>query len=299
MAPSIQVLDLEFQGIPQAIASFLVRGPAGSVLVETGPMSTLGVLRRRLAAAGIAEEEIGQVLVTHIHLDHSGAAGWWAQRGATVYVHPRGAPHLVDPARLLSSAERIYGDRMDALWGKTVAAPAERVIAIEDGAEVMAGGLTFRALATPGHAWHHHAWWLDGALFAGDAAGIRIPGCGWLDLPAPPPEFELEVWRETLDRLRKAAPDALYRTHFGASSEIAAELDRFEEMLNDGARFIRRLVESGVERDEMVERYLLRVRDLAAAAGVGDEVARAYEVANPRQMSVDGILRYWRKKLQD
>jgi glyoxylase-like metal-dependent hydrolase (beta-lactamase superfamily II) len=239
----IETLDLEFGGLAEVIAAFLVFGQEGPVLVETGPGSTLPHLLDRLAEHGVEPEEIRHVLVTHIHLDHAGAAGWWAQRGAHVYVHEVGAPHLIDPTKLLASAGRIYGDRMDSLWGETLPAPAERVVAVEDGAVIEAAGLRIGAISTPGHAWHHHVFRLDDVAFVGDAAGIRIGDRTWIDIPAPPPEFE-----EGLDR--------------------ASMSDRFADLM----------------------------RRRAEALGVDAGAFRAYELANPRTMSVDGIARYWRKR---
>ena len=108
----IEAIDLNFLGAAHAIAAYLVRGPEGNVLVETGPGSTLPALQAGLAARGLSAADIGDVLLTHIHLDHAGAAGWWARQGANIFVHHLGAPHLIDPARLLNSAARVYGDQM-------------------------------------------------------------------------------------------------------------------------------------------------------------------------------------------
>ena len=199
--PAIHTLDLLFQNVPQAIAAYLVIGPEGPLLVETGPGSTLQNLKAQLGRHGLAPQDIGQVLVTHIHLDHAGAAGWWGQQGAQIYVHHVGAPHLIDPSRLLASAARIYGDQMDTLWGPMLPTPAEKVTAVYDGDIIQAGGLEFLALDTPGHARHHHVYRLGNLAFTGDAAGIQLPDSRLIDLPAPPPEFELEVWQQTIDRL--------------------------------------------------------------------------------------------------
>ena len=128
----IHTLDLHFQRQPNTIASFLVIGPSGPVLVETGPMSTLATLREQLASLGYRPADIRHVLVTHIHLDHAGAAGWWAQQGATVYVHPFGAPHLVDPSKLIASATRIYQDELETLWGEIVPAEPFRFVLVID-----------------------------------------------------------------------------------------------------------------------------------------------------------------------
>lgn len=292
----IDVLDLEFQGTPHVIASFLVHGPDGPVLVETGPASTLETLLSHLSRRGIEPGDVRDVLVTHVHLDHAGCAGWWARKGARVWVHEVGAPHIVDPATLLRSATRIYGDRMDTLWGEVLPAPAPNVIAVADGDTIDAGGLRFTAVATPGHAWHHHVFTIDGVAFAGDAAGIQLPDNRWIDLPAPPPEFDLGAWQTSLRRLRGLGLKTLYRTHFGASSNVAAELTQFEDVLIRAAESIRAMQRAGTDRDAMIEPFSELMRDWAIELDTSEADTRAYELANPRVMSVDGIARYWRKR---
>ncbi len=294
----IHTLDLDFEGTPQTIASYLVRGGDGPVLVETGPASTLPTLVARLAGHGVRPEEVRHVLVTHIHLDHAGAAGWWARQGATVYVHPRGAPHLIDPSRLLSSAERIYGDRMESLWGEVLPAPAQRVVAVADGERIAAAGLEFVALDTPGHARHHHVYRLGEVAFTGDAAGIRLPGNRWVDLPAPPPEFDLEAWQATLERLRAGRFETIYPTHFGPTTAVDEQLSALARRLEEAAGLVKAMLDEGIARPAMVERFSGWVAERAIAAGVSPDVLRAYEVANPRHMSVDGIARYWRHRLE-
>ena len=207
----IETLDLDFGRTPETIASFLVFGPDGPVLVESGPASTLPNLLTRLQEHGVTPADVRHVLVTHIHLDHAGAAGWWAQQGATVYVHPNGARHLIDPSKLLASAERIYQERMDELWGRTVPAPEDRVVIVEGDTTIEAAGLEFVAIDTPGHARHHHVYRLGDVAFTGDAAGVRLGERHWIDLPGPPPEFDLEAWKETLNRLRGEGFAAIVR----------------------------------------------------------------------------------------
>jgi glyoxylase-like metal-dependent hydrolase (beta-lactamase superfamily II) len=292
----IETIDLEFQGTPHAVAAFLVEGPAGVVLIETGPSTTLPTLLARMKERGIMPSDVRDVLLTHIHLDHAGAAGWWAQQGSRIHVHPLGAPHVVDPARLLSSATRIYGDQMETLWGDVLPAPADRVVEVKDGEVIEVAGLEITAVDTPGHAWHHHVFRIDDVAFAGDVAGIMLMGKRWIDVPAPPPEFDLEQWRKSIARLRGLGLGTLYRTHFGASSDVDVELARFEEVLLQGSTWIREMMEHGFERERMIEEFEARMRDWATRTGTGEEDARAYEVANPRYMSVDGIARYWRKK---
>ncbi|HEX6383748.1 MAG TPA: MBL fold metallo-hydrolase [Anaerolineae bacterium] len=294
--PTIHTLDLHFQGVHHAIAAYLVIGPDGPVLVETGPGSTLATLKAQLDHYGYSPQDISHVLVTHIHLDHAGAAGWWSQQGAQVYVHHVGAPHLIDPSRLLASATRIYGDQMDTLWGETLPAPAEQVTVVHDGDIVRAGGLEFVALDTPGHARHHHAYQLRNIAFTGDAAGIQLPDSALIDLPAPPPEFELEVWQETVDRLLASRFTAIYPTHFGLLSNVQDHLQRFKVLMQEAARFVYELMETGLERNDIVAEYTQWSHQRAQALGVPSEVVHQYETANPLYMSVDGIMRYWRKR---
>ncbi len=294
----IETIDLEFQETPHAIAAYLVFGPEAPVLVETGPSSTLPTLLARLAEHGVRPEDVGDVLVTHIHLDHAGAAGWWASQGARVYVHSNGAPHLIDPTKLLASASRIYGDQMETMWGEILPAPADRVVAVHDGEPIRAGGLTLTALDTPGHASHHHVYRLGDVAFTGDAAGIRLPGSRWIDLPAPPPEFDLDAWKSTLARLRREKLSVIYPTHFGPTAAVDEQLDGLESSLEAAVSLIRDLLEEGLDRSPMIDRFRDWIRARAAAVGVDRELIAAYEVPNPRGMSVDGIVRYWRRRLQ-
>ncbi len=296
--PTIVPLDLEFKNLPQTIASYLVAGPEGPVLVETGPASTLPNLRARLAQYRLQLANIKHVLVTHIHLDHSGAAGWLARQGAQIYVHHVGAPHLVDPSRLLKSASRIYGDDMDTLWGKTIAAPEDKVTPLEDNEEFEVAGLQFTALNTPGHAWHHMTYRLGDVAFTGDAAGVRIHGKDLVDLPAPPPEFKLEVWDKTIDRLLDENFAAIYPTHFGRSDNPENQLTDLRQLLHQAAEFVYIHMKEGMNRDQILRLYIDMMDNRARAAGLSDFAIRQYDAANPLFMSVDGIMRYWTRKAE-
>lgn len=293
---NVHTIDLQFQSVPQTIAAYLVVGPEGPVLVETGPMSTLPVLRQALAQLGYEPADIHHVLVTHIHLDHAGAAGWWAQQGAQVYVHYFGAKHLIDPSRLWSSALRIYGDRMVPLWGSMEPAPAEKVTAVSDNDTIHAAGLTFTALETPGHARHHHVWQLTDIAFTGDAAGIRLPDTTFIDMPAPPPEFDRETWLETLDRIAAHNFRAIYPTHFGRLDDPPQQLDGLRSLMDEATQFVRRQLAADVPRDDMVSNYREWITARARAAGLSDTAVHQYETANPWYMSVDGMRRYWQNR---
>ncbi len=292
---NIHTLDLNFQGRPQTIASYLLVAAGGPVLVETGPGSTFEILKQQLAAHGFSPGDIGHVLVTHIHLDHAGAAGLLAQQGAQLYVHHVGAPHLIDPSRLVSSAGRIYGHKMDTLWGQIVPAPPERVTAVYDGDIIEVEGLRFQALDTPGHAGHHHVFVLDDLAFTGDALGVRLPKTGFIDIPAPPPEFNLETWRQTLARLRGCNFKAIYPTHYGRVDDWRAHLEIFSGLLEETAVFVREQLEAGAGRDEILRHYRRWEWARAQQVHLPESDFNRYDVVNPFYMSVDGIIRYWQK----
>lgn len=296
--PTIHTIDLKFMHTPQVTAAYVVIGPDGPVLVETGPGSTIDHLVAGLDALGLKPGDIGHLLVTHIHLDHAGAAGWWAQQGAHVYVHQRGARHLIDPARLLASAGRIYGDQMDAMWGPMLPVPEAQLTALYDGDVVQAAGLEFVALETPGHARHHHAYKLGDIIFAGDVAAIRTPGSDLISVPAPPPEFELQAWQASVDRLLAEEFSALYPTHFGKIDDGREHLQALRPLLAEQAHFIHNQMLAGASREQIVDRFVERDRQRAMAGGVSAAQWQQFSVVNPLYMSVDGMMRYWRKKAE-
>jgi glyoxylase-like metal-dependent hydrolase (beta-lactamase superfamily II) len=296
MPPPIHTLDLFFQGRPRGIASFLVIGPGGPVLVESGPGSTLPALERALAEHGLAPADVRHVLLTHIHLDHAGAAGWWARQGAMVYVHQIGAPHLIDPARLLSSAQRIYGDQMEALWGELLPAPAECVRALGDGDVVEAAGLRFTAHDTPGHARHHLVYQLDDIAFAGDLGGIRMGGSDYIRAPTPPPEFDLEAWLASIERMRALDFQRLYLTHFGPLDEVAEHWKRVSALVAEYAERVRAGLAAGQDREAIVAGFETWERDRLQALTVDPALWPTLTGLGPIGMSVDGILRYWHKR---
>jgi glyoxylase-like metal-dependent hydrolase (beta-lactamase superfamily II) len=291
----IYTLDLEFQGVPQTIAAFLVEGPGGHILVECGPGSTLPALKAQLAEHGLSPADIDAVIVTHIHFDHAGSAGWWTHQGVPLYVHHLGAPHLIDPSRLLASASRIYGDQMESLWGDIVAADADKVISLYDGDVIVAGGLTFTAMETQGHARHHHTIVVENIAFTGDAAGIEI-GDGWVDIPAPPPEFDLETWRVTVRKLQQANFETLYATHFGEIQNPATHLEDFSAIMETVAAWIKQRMDEGFTRDSIVQLFREWKQNQAEHAGLSVQRYHQYEVANPHHMTVDGVMRYWSKR---
>ncbi len=294
----VHTIDLHFQQLSHAIASYLIEGENECFLIESGPASTLPQLLAGLREHGLQPSDIRHLLVTHIHLDHAGAAGWWAQQGARVYVHHVGTPHLVDPARLLNSAGRIYGDQLIPMWGEVLPAPAEQVTPLADGDAVVIDGIEITALDTPGHAWHHHVYAIGEVAFTGDAAGVRLPGGNWISVPAVPPEFAPEKWLESVDRLAAEGFRRLYPTHFGRLDDPPAHFAALRADLPQVTKLVGEALAGGAERDEIVRLYTVWCREQALAAGVSDVQFARYEAANPLYISVDGMIRYWRKRME-
>ncbi len=292
----VHTIDLMFQGAPQAIAAFLIEGPDGLALVETGPESTLETLVAGIETAGFAASDVADVLVTHIHLDHAGAAGWWAaNHGSRVHVHPRGARHLIDPSRLMESATTVYGDRMKTLWGGMTPAPEEKVHAVDDGGIVSAAGLQFEALDTPGHARHHHVWTVNGEAFAGDVAGARLPGWDFLSVTSAPPQFDLEAYEASIDRLLARNFEKLHLTHFGTVVDVGEHLEAYRHEVRSSAEFVRDRLNEGMDGDSLQVAYHAWNLERAFIAELPNEVWRQYDLANPAPMCADGLRLYWEK----
>ncbi len=291
----IITLDLDFQGKTQAIASYLIRYPDGAILIESGPGSTLTALERGLAAHGLAFKDVTHVLLTHIHLDHAGAAGWLSQQGAQVYVHPVGAPHLLNPEKLLASAGRIYGDQMQSLWGDFVPVQQDRLHIAHDGEEIAIGKLRFLPINTPGHAEHHYAYLFEDTCFTGDVGGVRIPGYQYLRLPMPPPELHFGKWRESLGRLRRYEFARIAPTHFGIYEDPEWQLRRLEMELDATEGWLEQNMPADPPIEELRQRFADWMSQQGREQGLSPEAVRAYELANPPGMSADGLQRYWRK----
>jgi len=295
MTTPIHTLDLRFQGCAQAIASYLIRHPGGAILIESGPGSTKNWLEARLAEHGLRTQDVTHVLLTHIHLDHAGAAGWLAGQGAMIHVHPVGAPHLLNPEKLLASATRIYGDQMESLWGEFLPVPEDKLVVLEDGDEVAVGGLRFTAVDTPGHAEHHHAYLFEDLCFSGDVGGVRIPGYPYLRAPMPPPELNLEKWHASIRRLQTLRFGRIAPTHFGIYNDPEWQFDILERALEDVSSWLEAVMPADPPIEELRARFTEWMDDEARAAGLDGDVLAAYALANPLGMSADGLQRYWRK----
>ncbi|MFN3337650.1 MAG: MBL fold metallo-hydrolase, partial [Thermomicrobium sp.] len=294
------VIDLEFQKVPQVIAAYVHVGEQGVTIVDTGPSSTIPTLLAGLAELDIPDEAVRQLVLTHIHLDHGGATGTLLSRftKARVYVHPVGAPHLIDPSRLVASAARIYGEQMEQLWGEVRPCPAERVMVLEDGKTIDLGWRRqLRALATPGHASHHHAFFdtETGFVFAGDVAGIRIGGQPFVFPPTPPPDLDLGQWRRSIERLRALRPARLYLGHFGTVQDWDWHFDDLLARLFLWAGWIGAQLELGADPAAIAERLkILTDEELRAVSGESASLPAYHWASGSYRMTVDGYVRYFR-----
>lgn len=291
----IHTIDLHFLDTEHTIASYLVDTGNGLALVESGPHSTFERLREGIAAYGANLSDIQYVLLSHIHLDHAGSAWALAEAGATIYVHPFGIPHLLDPSKLMRSAKRIYQEKMDELWGSMRCIEQDKLRPVEHGEKIKTGKIDWTAWHTPGHAVHHIAWQLDKVIFTGDVAGVRIDG-GIVVPPCPPPDINIEDWQESIQLLRAQRPELLYLTHFGAVSEVHEHLDELEERLLNWANWMRPHYLAGDAVESITPAFQRFVKEELENEGIKGKQFQKYEHANPAWMSVAGLLRYWRKK---
>ncbi len=292
---SIITLDLNFQGSPRAIAAYLIRHSQGAILIDCGPGTTIAALEAGLKANGLSSRDVTHVLLTHIHLDHAGSAGWWARQGAQIYVHAVGAPHLLNPEKLLASATRIYGEQMQALWGEFLPVPQNRLTIPQPDAEIVIGSLRVRPINTPGHAEHHFAYVFEDVLFSGDVGGVRIPGYKYLRVPMPPPELNFEEWRASLRRLRQEKVSRIGPTHFGLFNDPDWQLEAVEAGLADAERWMEDQMRGNPPIEQMRANFAAWMTQQGLRQGLAAEVVEAYDLANPTGMSADGLLRYWRK----
>lgn len=292
------LIDTQMHGLPGITGAFVLQGTDITALIETGPKSVVGNVVEALSSNGI--EQLDWILVTHIHLDHAGAAGTLAERfpSAKVGVHEIGAPHLVDPSKLWSSASRIYGDAMEKLWGGIDPIAEDRIHVVEDGETIDLGGITLKAIETPGHAYHHHAFLSsEGDLFAGDALGVRLPEVGVIRPATPPPEFHLVKAIESIERVRDLGPTTLWPTHYGPHTEglnpksvddfCAEAIDAF----NRWADWVREARAQTSEVDEAA--VLVKEKAMAALEGqVDEEAQRRMDNTTSYWMNTWGYMRY-------
>ena len=295
---SVDFIDLQFRGSPRVIATALINGPGGLTLIDPGPTSCLPVLEAGLRDRGLTLRDVRTLLLTHIHLDHAGATGSIVERvpGIKVYVHERGAPHMIDPEKLLASVTRLYGDQMDRLWGAFLPVPASQVTVLTGGERLNISGTSLRVAYTPGHAKHHVSFLDEGAgmAYVGDTAGLRISG-DYLLAPTPPPDIDIEAWQSSLDVIDAWQPVSLFLTHFGPVTPARAHLARFRTTLTAMAEAVRVALKAGGSEEEQIRGFVERLRG-EARRGLPESEAKATELAAPFDQLWQGLARYWLKK---
>lgn len=295
MALEIKTIDTVHEGHKGIIAVYVVPHAHGALLVDCGPGSALPTVLTSMRAHDVQASDITDVLLTHIHLDHAGSAGWWSQQGARVHVHPIGAPHLLNPEKLLASAQRIYGDDMQRLWGDFLAVPRDQLIEHADNDVIEIGGLAFTALETPGHAEHHFAYLSEGTCFTGDVGGVRLDGLGHIRPPTPPPEINFIKWRASLSRLRTTDINCLAPTHYGFYTDVAWHLDTLERNIDSLERWTETEMANHPDAETYRSRFASFLQELADSDGYTAAQVQSYNDAAGSGISADGVYRYWKK----
>jgi glyoxylase-like metal-dependent hydrolase (beta-lactamase superfamily II) len=300
VAPGITAIDTIYGGRERYTAAYLLSATEPAI-VETGPTTSFEPVTAGLTRLGIGPADLAHVVVTHIHLDHAGGVGAIAERypHATIWVHERGAAHLADPSRLVSSATMIYGpERMASLFGEVRPVATDRIRALADGDVVELGGRELRATATPGHAKHQVALTdsATGAVFTGDALGIHPPDLPALRPATPPPDYDLELAVDSIERIRSLAGELLLFSHFGPVGEVDRVCDLAIERFRRWTEAAGDAMGRGDDLDGVVE-VLARVarEDVETGAESTLDLAR-FETLSSIRMNAMGIVRYWTKR---
>lgn len=295
------LLDVHFRSRSRLIACAVLESDQGLILIDPGPSSTLPVLRNALESRG-GLSAVKTVILTHIHLDHAGCVGQISEAlpEAIIHVHPIGGRHLVNPERLIQSAHRIYGDRMEQLWGQILPVPEKQIHAVEDGSTLDIGGRRLRVCYTPGHASHHIAWLDDATNFAyvGDIAGMRIQGADHIIPVAPPPDINLLQWEQSLERLEAENPQKLFLTHFGMVDDVPAHISGVRRQLHAWADAVR----SSLDDESVPDAIRADVFHASEMKKMQSRVEVPFQepynyMGQPRE-SWYGFARYWRKTIE-
>ena len=298
---SVHILDTRQLGRSGIIAVTALETEDGLVLFDTGPESTFDHVVAGLRRIGASLADVRHIFVSHIHFDHAGAAWRFATAspesgvGPLIYVHPRGAPHLLDPSKLVRSAARIFGDDMQTLWGTVAAVPPDRLRVVEDMERISIGSWEICAIATPGHASHHHIYQWGDSIFGGDVAGVRLQNLPPIP-PFVPPELDVESWVHSITRIRQIAPANLYLPHFGrVNGSIDQHLNELEERVVRWSDWYRDRLREGVGESQLVPSFsALEHAELRGGGASADDIA-AYEAADPSSMATPAAVRYWQK----
>jgi glyoxylase-like metal-dependent hydrolase (beta-lactamase superfamily II) len=291
---SIITVDLKFMGLGGEIATYVITHSKGVILIDPGPESTLPALLASLNIKMVTPQQVTDVLITHIHLDHSGSAGWFAEQGATVHVHPAGARHLENPEKLMASAARLYGNQMDKLWGKMKPIQPSKLKEVGDSEylHLSADDILVEGLHTPGHAIHHISYIYKDTIFSGDVGGVRYNPNRYLRLPFVPPETNLEEWRNSLLRMKDRHCAQIAPTHFGIFQDADAHLEQALESLNALQTWLLEKEADIRDIDTMKAKYAEWLADQVKSAKLDESDLGKYERGSPVSFAATGLYRY-------
>lgn len=296
----IRQISLPFLNEPEIVGSYLLAGANELAIIDPGPTSTLEALLTAIREAGFDPRNVTHILATHVHLDHAGAVGSLIEimPDAKVYVHSKGAPHLLDTSKVVASATRIYGDRMQSLWGEIKSTPQDRLEIIEGGTILQVAGRRLEVHYAPGHAIHHVIFFdvHSGELFAGDAAGVRLQNVDYVRPPTPPPDIDLEAWSSTIDMMKKLRPDVLYLGHFGPTSNPPYHLEQLRKKLTSWGDIVLKAMREGMNEEEVLATLIANTQYELERSSSEPRIVERYEIATNYPMTVQGLMRYWRKK---
>ena len=283
------------------MAAALLESSGHRAIIDPGPESTYATLRERLHSRGLSVAQLDAILLTHIHLDHAGASGSLVRENPrlVVYVHTRGAPHMIDPSRLLASAARLWPDNLHQLFGETLPVPKENLRMLEGGETLTLGARKLDVAYTPGHASHHVSYFdaAQGVAFVGDTTGIRIDN-GTYILPAtPPPDISLEIWESSFATILARRPSRLFLTHFGYVESPAEHIDEFRRRLHRWAELAAEILRSASSESEAREAFVSRAQaEMQERLGPAEADHHAFTAG--LDLSFLGLARYLRKRAE-
>jgi glyoxylase-like metal-dependent hydrolase (beta-lactamase superfamily II) len=300
ISPGAWQISLPFLNEHEIIGSYLLAGENELAIIDPGPGSMLEPLLASIREVGFDPQDVTHILATHVHLDHAGVTGSLVRMlpKVQVYVHSNGAPHLLDTSKVVASASRIFGGRMKLLWGEIESTPADRLHTIEGGDVLNVAGRKLEVHYAPGHAIHHVIFFdaHSGELFAGDVAGVRLPGVDYVRPPTPPPDLDLEAWSESMELVKRLHPDVLYLGHFGASRDVNEHFGRLHEKLYSWGDFVLNAMRNGKEEAEIISMLIDKTQPELQRVARDPHALQRYEIASNYPMTVQGYMRYWKKK---
>jgi glyoxylase-like metal-dependent hydrolase (beta-lactamase superfamily II) len=298
---AITMLDDLWMGRPRSIATALLESDGLRAIVDPGPGSTLETLQQQLQAHGLAVSDLGAILLTHIHLDHAGASGALVRENPrlAVYVHKLGAPHMVDPSKLLASAARLWPNDLARLFGEMLPVPAQNLRILEGGETITFGARKIEVVYTPGHAAHHVSYFesLEGVAFVGDTTGVRIEGHPYVMPATPPPDIELGVWDSSFAAILKRKPARLFLTHFGFSENPPEHIAQFRDRLHRWAAIAEKIIRTAKSDSAAMEEFMSTMRAEISQYLPAEEVEH-YVFSAGLNLSFLGLARYLRKRAQ-